>query len=290
MPPPTIIPGAHSSRPIHHASDTPYSIVADPEPKADPRASTTNRIAPIKHAGFKPIGQTSSLLRRFFPGDDDDTDVPTAVQSQSTTSVGPRSQELSHEPQTSAMKIANRSATEDEEHHNNESYGRVQRVDEDPVGRHDLHDPRYHIPSSPPDQSRRSSLTDPAPLTESRNDELENNGVMSPPPQTHHRSDRDGNDATGASTPSMGSRGELYAIVSQVGEGTFGKVYKARNMVTKVHVALKRIRMESERDGFPVTAMREIKLLQSLRHENVVRLYEMMVSNGELGNLDECLI
>ena len=74
---------------------------------------------------------------------------------------------------------------------------------------------------------------------------------------------------------------ELYAIVSQVGEGTFGKVYKARNTVSGVHVALKRIRMEAERDGFPVTAMREIKLLQSLKHENVVRLYEMMVSTGE---------
>jgi CTD kinase subunit alpha len=45
-------------------------------------------------------------------------------------------------------------------------------------------------------------------------------------------------------------------------------------------VALKRIRMETERDGFPVTAMREVKLLQSLRHDNIVRLYEMMVSNG----------
>ncbi|EIN10645.1 Pkinase-domain-containing protein [Punctularia strigosozonata HHB-11173 SS5] len=75
---------------------------------------------------------------------------------------------------------------------------------------------------------------------------------------------------------------ELYSIVSQVGEGTFGKVYKARNAVTGVHVALKRIRMEAERDGFPVTAMREIKLLQSLRHENIVRLYEMMVSNGNV--------
>ena len=73
---------------------------------------------------------------------------------------------------------------------------------------------------------------------------------------------------------------ELYSIVSQVGEGTFGKVYKAKNTVSGKFVALKRIRMESERDGFPVTAMREIKLLQSLRHENVVRLYEMMVSNG----------
>ena len=68
--------------------------------------------------------------------------------------------------------------------------------------------------------------------------------------------------------------------MTQVGEGTFGKVYKARNNTTNAFVALKRVRMEAERDGFPVTAMREIKLLQSLRHDNVVRLHEMMVSNG----------
>jgi CTD kinase subunit alpha len=85
---------------------------------------------------------------------------------------------------------------------------------------------------------------------------------------------------TRPNTPSKSSADELYVIVSQVGEGTFGKVYKARNTVSGLYVALKRIRMESERDGFPVTAMREIKLLQSLRHDNIVRLYEMMVSNG----------
>ncbi|TDL29746.1 Pkinase-domain-containing protein [Rickenella mellea] len=79
-----------------------------------------------------------------------------------------------------------------------------------------------------------------------------------------------------------GSQDEVYAIVSQVGEGTFGKVYKAHNTLSGNYVALKRIRMEAERDGFPVTAMREIKLLQSLRHNNVVRLNEMMVSNGSV--------
>lgn len=69
-------------------------------------------------------------------------------------------------------------------------------------------------------------------------------------------------------------------IINQVGEGTFGQVYKARNLVTNASVALKRIRTEAEKEGFPVTAMREIKLLQSLKHENIVSLIEMMVSNG----------
>lgn len=74
---------------------------------------------------------------------------------------------------------------------------------------------------------------------------------------------------------------ELYERLVQVGEGTYGKVYKAKNTETGALVALKRIRMEAEKDGFPVTAIREIKLLQSLRHPNVVDLIEMMVSRGK---------
>ncbi|KAM0790151.1 hypothetical protein ACM66B_005471 [Microbotryomycetes sp. NB124-2] len=75
---------------------------------------------------------------------------------------------------------------------------------------------------------------------------------------------------------------ELYERIVQVGEGTYGKVYKARNVETNELVALKRIRMEAEKDGFPVTAVREIKLLQSLRHPNVVNLSEIMVSKGHV--------
>lgn len=73
-----------------------------------------------------------------------------------------------------------------------------------------------------------------------------------------------------------------YEKIAQVGEGTYGKVYKARNGDGTGLVALKRIRMEGEKDGFPVTAMREIKLLQSLDQENIVKLYEMMISHGKL--------
>ena len=40
--------------------------------------------------------------------------------------------------------------------------------------------------------------------------------------------------------------------------------------------------METEKNRFPVTAMWEIKLVQSLQHENVVQLYETIVSNGKL--------
>lgn len=74
----------------------------------------------------------------------------------------------------------------------------------------------------------------------------------------------------------------VYERVNQVGEGTYGKVYKARNVVTGAFVALKRLRMESEKEGFPITAMREMRLLQSLENENIVSLMEIMVENRNI--------
>ncbi|EED17911.1 protein kinase, putative [Talaromyces stipitatus ATCC 10500] len=68
---------------------------------------------------------------------------------------------------------------------------------------------------------------------------------------------------------------------SVIGAGTYGKVFKAIHIYTQDKVALKRIRMEGEKDGFPVTAVREIKLLQHLRHNNVVSLLEVMVERNE---------
>ncbi|KAG7289054.1 hypothetical protein NEMBOFW57_005416 [Staphylotrichum longicolle] len=68
---------------------------------------------------------------------------------------------------------------------------------------------------------------------------------------------------------------------SVVGSGTYGKVFKGLNVYTKKLVALKKIRMEGERDGFPVTAVREIKLLRSLSHKNIVQLQEVMVEAND---------
>ncbi|ODV70469.1 Pkinase-domain-containing protein, partial [Hyphopichia burtonii NRRL Y-1933] len=75
---------------------------------------------------------------------------------------------------------------------------------------------------------------------------------------------------------------EIYQRIQQVGEGTYGKVYKAKNSLTNQFVALKKLRLESEREGFPITAMREIKLLQSFDHENIVGLLEMMIEHNQI--------
>ena len=49
---------------------------------------------------------------------------------------------------------------------------------------------------------------------------------------------------------------------------------------TKEKVALKKIRMDNEKEGFPITAIREIKLLKSLDHPNVITLKEIVRSQG----------
>jgi serine/threonine protein kinase len=56
-----------------------------------------------------------------------------------------------------------------------------------------------------------------------------------------------------------------------IGEGTYGVVYKSLDLKTNEMVALKRIRLETEDDGIPSTALREISVLRELEHPNIVR-------------------
>lgn len=53
--------------------------------------------------------------------------------------------------------------------------------------------------------------------------------------------------------------------------GTYGVVYKARDVTTNQIVALKKIRLEAEDEGVPSTAIREISLLKELKDDNIVR-------------------
>lgn len=69
---------------------------------------------------------------------------------------------------------------------------------------------------------------------------------------------------------------DAFEILSQIGEGTYGKVYKARDTVTDEIVALKMVRTDNEREGFPITAVREIKILKQLCHENIINLKEII--------------
>ncbi len=62
----------------------------------------------------------------------------------------------------------------------------------------------------------------------------------------------------------MKGRIDKYEKLERIGEGTYGVVYKARDLDSNAIYALKKIRLESEDEGIPSTAIREIALLKEL--------------------------
>lgn len=62
-----------------------------------------------------------------------------------------------------------------------------------------------------------------------------------------------------------------------MGEGQFATVYKAEDQETHAIVAVKKIKLgqrSEAKDGINRTALREIKLLQELRHPNIIGVKE----------------
>eukprot|EP00310_Coccolithus_braarudii_P003153 CAMPEP_0183367266 /NCGR_PEP_ID=MMETSP0164_2-20130417/91873_1 /TAXON_ID=221442 /ORGANISM="Coccolithus pelagicus ssp braarudi, Strain PLY182g" /LENGTH=386 /DNA_ID=CAMNT_0025543173 /DNA_START=12 /DNA_END=1172 /DNA_ORIENTATION=+ len=71
-----------------------------------------------------------------------------------------------------------------------------------------------------------------------------------------------------------------FQKLDKLGEGTYGSVYKARDRTSGALVALKRIKISSDafdREGMPLTSLREVNLLRRLRHPNVVSLLDVVV-------------
>lgn len=80
-----------------------------------------------------------------------------------------------------------------------------------------------------------------------------------------------------------------------LGQGTYGEVYLATDLRTREKVAAKKIKMDNEKEGFPITAIREIKILSALANapqeingqllrNNVIGLREIVRSGSHKAN------
>ncbi|KAH7053094.1 kinase-like domain-containing protein [Macrophomina phaseolina] len=78
-----------------------------------------------------------------------------------------------------------------------------------------------------------------------------------------------------------------YERLNAIGEGAYGIVSRARDKRDGSIVALKQIRvLEYERNnGIPLTALREISILRSLRHQNVLNVLEVAVDDNVLDDV-----
>lgn len=79
---------------------------------------------------------------------------------------------------------------------------------------------------------------------------------------------------------------EEFQCLNRIEEGTYGVVYRAKDKRTDEIVALKRLKMEKEKEGFPITSLREINTLLKGQHPNIVTVREIVVGS----NMDKIFI
>jgi cell division cycle 2-like protein len=70
-----------------------------------------------------------------------------------------------------------------------------------------------------------------------------------------------------------------FRRLNHIEEGSYGVVFRARDKETGEIVALKKIKMDQEKNGFPITSLREIHTLMMARHENIVHVREIVVGD-----------
>lgn len=73
---------------------------------------------------------------------------------------------------------------------------------------------------------------------------------------------------------------EKFKRTGLLGQGTYGKVYKARNVETGKVVALKKTILTKDDEGVPPTTLREVSILRSLDSPYVVKLEDVIQMEG----------
>jgi cell division cycle 2-like protein len=60
----------------------------------------------------------------------------------------------------------------------------------------------------------------------------------------------------------------------------YGAVYRAKDKFTGKVYAIKKVKLNSEKEGFPITSLREINLLKSMRHPNIINIEEVVMGKS----------
>ncbi|KAH8915077.1 Pkinase-domain-containing protein [Atractiella rhizophila] len=63
-----------------------------------------------------------------------------------------------------------------------------------------------------------------------------------------------------------------YTKIRKLGEGTYAVVHQAKQLSTGRDVAIKKIKLGQFKDGLDMSAIREVKFLQELKHPNVIEV------------------
>ncbi|KAJ4430963.1 hypothetical protein ANN_19556 [Periplaneta americana] len=77
-----------------------------------------------------------------------------------------------------------------------------------------------------------------------------------------------------------------FCLPIRIEEGSYGVVFRAMDKHTEEVVALKRLKMDKEKEGFPITSLREINTLLKAQHPNIVTVREIVMGS----NMDKIFI
>lgn len=88
----------------------------------------------------------------------------------------------------------------------------------------------------------------------------------------------------------LNSAGLLLNVNAQINSHFLSRCLKREDMLTACCyvlvfkgelVALKKVRLDNEKEGFPITAIREIKILRQLNHRSVVNMKEIVTDKQD---------
>uniref|UniRef100_H3CZY6 cyclin-dependent kinase n=1 Tax=Tetraodon nigroviridis TaxID=99883 RepID=H3CZY6_TETNG len=142
------------------------------------------------------------------------------------------------------------------------------------------------------EEQRENGNHVPAVMPESR---FDHDSEESGEEKARHVSEVDSNRPSSSFTPRVpffspqGCRSvEEFQCLNRIEEGTYGVVYRAKDKktVSDEIVALKRLKMEKEKEGFPITSLREINTILKAQHPNIVTVREIVVGS----NMDKIYI
>lgn len=70
---------------------------------------------------------------------------------------------------------------------------------------------------------------------------------------------------------------QRFTNKTKIGIGKYGRVYKAYDQKLNRFVAIKKIKIENESEGIPISTVREVVFLKGIKHKNIVELLDIVI-------------
>ncbi|XP_026224096.1 cyclin-dependent kinase 11B isoform X2 [Anabas testudineus] len=300
-----MLPDEYDEKPkLSHRSRSPNRVPRDRSEQSEPRKSAASKEE-------KP--ELKDLLADLQDISDSERKTSTAESSIASASGSDDEEEDDEEEESSSQSEGEEEEGEEEEGEESVSgSGRSEQsaedVSEDEQSEEDFEEEReneFHIPAVPESRFDHDSEESGEDMEEEEEEEEDEAGEGDPTPhsQTHSRSPTPEGNYIPDSPPIspvelkkelpkylpalQGCRSvEEFQCLNRIEEGTYGVVYRAKDKKTDEIVALKRLKMEKEKEGFPITSLREINTILKAQHPNIVTVREIVVGS----NMDKIYI